>query len=892
MNIKKVMAAGMLAVTAGMTLGMAANVDAKAHFDSYVVHSDGTLSSPMIVIGDTAGDPVNYPKDVVAAADIAATVAGHATTPVTTTGSDKSFSFSGEGQDAATANTKIFLDDSLGKSGLRSTMTDTDLPNLLASSQIVDENSTTLKYDQFLFLTPSSTTAASYTLQFERPSSSSADDGTYSFGRFPTSPTNGDYFANYRLSFKKDADFSAMVGETFEMLGETFTVLAESTSVASTPKLVTTKAAAAQSLFVSDGEVDVVVGDVTHTVAIVGTQSATSVVVSVNGESKSATKGATTNINGVDVYVDDVFHLSTSDISSNGAKLLIGAEKTQFVNGTKIKIGSDEDNVDGTYVVLTVSAAKVTTMDVYFGAPASSVTDNLRQESTYTLPVFGQAALHFPGISEDLMGSSRSVLKIIPSGDNQLQLDWTDFTGDQASFIYAYKAQSTDSQFRLADSSGNNITVVENQPVSQDEFVVLDAGDFPHFMKVTNVGTDSLSFTLLDMFSGDSVKYELASSDVGAKTIYIDGQAYQAVFDGAANTTINFTWGDGASGSNANADSGDATTVWPTLKGKNSERLAFINGENVTINATNGKELQLPTGAVSITTNAGLADVNVTLTAITDEDGESSACTSTPCLSEFSIEDAGSSNFTLGKTATGGVNYGVQRGTANNTFTITVLNTVGTPFTQPTVLLFEEKDDSSDRYSVMVAATSTASSGNNLVDAATPVFTGPNDKQTRGSDSNIDDHVDLFGTFVVENKNDQNSVTIYYPDDQVHAIVGAGDASGTASVGGTSGSTVDAAVVITSPVAKLANEVSTASLSSDLILIGGPCANTLVAELAEDTTSGVPSCADWSLTTGLIKEVANAFGSGQKALVVAGTTADDTRDLAKMVQSGTLDFEV
>ena len=151
MRIKKLAALALAAVTVGITVSAA-----NAAISDYVSHTDGTLTSPMIVIGSRAGDAVNYPKDVVAAADLAAHVAGHATTAVSTTGTAKTFTFSGEGKAADTTNTKIFLSDSMGKSGLRSTMTDQDLPTLLKTGSVVDKNSTTIKYDQFLFLTPRS----------------------------------------------------------------------------------------------------------------------------------------------------------------------------------------------------------------------------------------------------------------------------------------------------------------------------------------------------------------------------------------------------------------------------------------------------------------------------------------------------------------------------------------------------------------------------------------------------------------------------------------------------------------------------------------------------------------------------------------------------------------
>jgi len=885
MNIKKLMAGSLAAITAGATLGAFAIAD----MSDYVSHSDGTLTSPMIVIGSTAGDATAYPKDVAAAGDLAAHVAGHATTPVTTTGTKKSFSISGEGKEIATANTNIFLDDNMGKSGVRTTMTKEDLPTILESGTVVDNQSTSIKYDQYLFLTPStSNRAAFYSLQFERPTSSSSDDGTYSFGRLPTSPTDTNYFVNYRLSFRKDTSFPNLIGEQLKIAGETYTVLSGSDSAAATPVLRATKAAASQSIYVSDGEVEITVGDVTHTVAVIGTSDTDTVVVSVNGKSKSATRDATTTINTVDVYVDDVFHFANNQESS-GASLLIGAEQIRFQNASKVKLGTNEDNVDGTYVKFTQSGGKISTMDIYFAGPASSVTDNLRMGTSYTLPTLSKLAIHFPGISEDLTGDTRNELKVAASGDNLLQMTWTDDSSNENTMTWAYKSTATGTTFSLADSNGKLIHTQENLPVSQDEYLILDAGDFPHMLQMTGIDSSALSFTLKDAFSSESVKYELAASDNGQKTIYIDGQAYNAKFD-VTNTSVNFTWGDSAAFDNV----GDATTVWPTLKGKNGEKLAFINSTGAVINVTNATEIQLPTGAVQITMNYFGDTIDMNLTAVTDEDGEASACTATPCVTSFNTTEDVPVSFTLGKTSTGGVVYNISRVTDNNTIRIQVMGTSAetTVLSQPALLIFEEKDDSSNRYSALVQATTEESGSNNVAKPEAPIFTADEDSQARGSDSTITDYVDIYGLHAVRTTTGQDVVTLYYPDEQVYAVIGAGDASATASVGGATGTTVDAAVVITSPVTKLDNEISSSSLSSDLILVGGPCANTLVAELAADETTGVPACDAWTLETGLIKEVDDAFGSGHKALVVAGTTADNTRSLAAQVMSGTLSYEV
>ncbi|RLJ08672.1 MAG: hypothetical protein DRP16_00925, partial [Candidatus Aenigmatarchaeota archaeon] len=159
---------------------------------------------------------------------------------------------------------------------------------------------------------------------------------------------------------------------------------------------------------------------------------------------------------------------------------------------------------------------------------------------------------------------------------------------------------------------------------------------------------------------------------------------------------------------------------------------------------------------------------------------------------------------------------------------------------------------------------------------------------TMESDNSITLYGDRYGTMISYDSDNQGVVEISYPDEQATAMVAVG--SDPTFTTGTSGGTYEAAVQITSPVAKLDTEVDTGSLNADLILVGGPCVNTLVATLlAQDNIT----CDTWNFTKGIIKEYTDAFGSGRKALIVAGTSADgkDTRDLAAMVMAGTMSYE-
>ncbi|MFA4820443.1 MAG: hypothetical protein WC613_05825, partial [Candidatus Aenigmatarchaeota archaeon] len=139
MQFKKLVAAGTLAaIMVGSSVGFAA----LSNFPSPFVTSSGVQS--FIVVGATAA-----PDDVVGAVDLAARLGGSVTTDVAVPGASAGFSVSGEGKVLDTATTRIFLNDNLGKSGLRTTLTKDDMPVLLAKGSFADSDGTH-KFDQFI----------------------------------------------------------------------------------------------------------------------------------------------------------------------------------------------------------------------------------------------------------------------------------------------------------------------------------------------------------------------------------------------------------------------------------------------------------------------------------------------------------------------------------------------------------------------------------------------------------------------------------------------------------------------------------------------------------------------------------------------------------------------
>jgi hypothetical protein len=156
-----------------------------------------------------------------------------------------------------------------------------------------------------------------------------------------------------------------------------------------------------------------------------------------------------------------------------------------------------------------------------------------------------------------------------------------------------------------------------------------------------------------------------------------------------------------------------------------------------------------------------------------------------------------------------------------------------------------------------------------------------------------------YGTYV-EHDTDADTIKIYYPGNRpAYALVAVGPNpvwSTTEATPGTSAITYKKSVPVTVPLAVLDSEVTRAHREEKhLILVGGPCVNSLVAELATAgklTYEGSPlTCNAWNARTdagdvfGLLRLVENAFATGKVALVVAGSRAEQTRWATSILQN-------
>ncbi|MBI5697780.1 MAG: hypothetical protein HZC29_04695, partial [Thaumarchaeota archaeon] len=772
-----ILAGGLAAVMAGATMGVGAFGLGLSDFPGGLGFVSATGADFVIVYGDTAAA-----ADIGSAIDVSARLGGEVVrkSEPQGTGSGAVVLDPTGGKAVATTNTKVFLDDDIGKNGLRNTMTLDDLPTLLAKGVLVDSDvSITSNYNQFIYLTPGDTTSAAYDLQYDQHGTTSIDP-EYNFGEFPTTPTNTDYWYRTKVVFDKGVNSTA-AGEKVKFFGKDFSIHSDTVFSGSTPKLVLS--GGSDTVLLVGGESKLVtLGGTSYEVTYVASSDADTGIVKVGTDQKSIDQGKSAKVGGVDVYMDRVFDVSSTDTKLDSAQLLLGAQKLVLQDGSKVKIGDNEDNVEGTYVNLTVSVTSSTNrldaFAVHIGGKSSSE-DFLKEGSAYEDPVWKTFKIDFSGVTPAKTDTLRSVTTIKPSGDNLLQVEYTDSNLAQKTLTWAYKGASTAGNFTLADSNGKNIAAKENETLRQDEFFIGDSGGYSHLYKISSItvtaagGAASDNVIIQDIFSGVSTTINLAADGIDTKVI--DGQSY---YFGANTSAVEVTWGNSAAavqGARNNTD-GDFLTLFPGIKGSKGEWLHFYDsGYNFSV--SNGTRVQLPTGAINFTLfNNSAPSYYANITATPKEDGTASALTGTV---QLNLTDANPTTlFTLGRTTTGGLIYNITlrdnaslASSGQATINIRIVGDTGTVgVTAPGLLLVEEKDDSSNQYSVFVSASTETSGSNNVAIPTAPTFTASEDTTT-GSDSTKNHYVDLYGTYAVRTTSGQDTITLYYPDTQVAANV-------------------------------------------------------------------------------------------------------------------------
>ncbi len=389
-------------------------------------------------------------------------------------------------------------------------------------------------------------------------------------------------------------------------------------------------------------------------------------------------------------------------------------------------------------------------------------------------------------------------------------------------------------------------------------------------------------YPALDDASKDMIKVETADTDVVLTFTNADDITYEQVILYADSSAIELNT-DGTASTTVNVRNNQTITEGEFVVVTDGSEYTYIL-EFTDISGNSGEEIITLTdvstgGEYKITADdygqtVGIGSIDVSVTGFSASGTESVALNNTKGpindVAEFWTESGANITIVL------------SNATADDTFGGAIHITEST---------FETEDQlTEDYFNITVGLGSSTISSIGLTNALID--------QGMESDDDGDWEYGLSqaGTYIVldDTDDDDETITIYTPDEPTPVYVAFGTSPTFAGGSGAAAGTVQQAVQIKNSISKFESQVTADStLSRDLVLLGGPCANGLVAELLEMSATN-PDCATEFTaehpTEGVITVVEDAFGSGQKALVVAGVNRDTTRDLAVKVMQGTLEY--
>jgi len=149
-----------------------------------------------------------------------------------------------------------------------------------------------------------------------------------------------------------------------------------------------------------------------------------------------------------------------------------------------------------------------------------------------------------------------------------------------------------------------------------------------------------------------------------------------------------------------------------------------------------------------------------------------------------------------------------------------------------------------------------------------------------------EDYRTLYGFIIRDPKasGDSDRFEFAVPSEQIKATVVVQGPQSSTTV--TNGTAIKKAVPIVDNIARLDTDSGMAALtqSKNLILVGGPCVNSLTAQALGLPAGTCGTASTVPANNAMIKVVNNAFTQGLTALVVAGWDADNTRAACSVLQ--------
>jgi hypothetical protein len=904
MQFKKLAAVTGTALMAGMSIAapvLAATVADVGSISDIVSVSDSTVSYPLFVVGAAAST-----ADVAGAINVAVNLAAESKTTEDVTVSGTSESVTGGVKVASSGNQLVPYEH---MQSVRTVLTSTDLPTILAAGSYQNAAGSSYTFKQYLYLGGESANT-NHKPTYTRPTTENSPRMTFK-------ENSGSVLYTYKLTFGSPVSFltngvADIQGTTINFLGKDF-VISDATVSGSAgayttidtmtllggQNVVTISTASDQTATVNGKDYVVHLdGVATETV---GSSNYLTAVGDVNGESFSMRSGQTATLSdGTIIAAVKVIQGKTGE--ADYAKLAVGADKikisktagTAITKGTKTvsEVTSEISSATGLWSYMTITYT-----------PSSDVWLSAGEKTSD--PFSSAFDLQFNGITPDFDDSvNRQTITFSPSGYNMM-MTYENAGGDS---YQAYTLYSTDGvTYRWAaagsgspsnyDNNYRDLVFDECQNISaiEQDYFVIQKGGFSHIMQFSGY-TASTGELLFTNEAGESITATNDSN--GRANLIVDGNTYKAIIVDATKKIAHIDLnGDAYMGVATAASSyvyANATLgaqfsfLVPKLVTSGHGGLHFYK-PHTEANLTGASNYpQIGFAGLNISNNSTGAGTVVTVSEYTGANTWTAESTkiSIPAANAYSAW----TNFTTNSTY---IDYMVRIGnnTENLNYSVSMYNVTGRAPNPGFIFVQEALEGGSTHNWVYIPVTFNAVGS--IVYTTTPLSDDSNYDATMAvigtatqykSMTTYGTLVEYFGGAAIG-----GPTTLNYPDTYTYANLYLLGPDGKISTSGTAGTvTTDKVFPITTDIVRLDSEVTDSDKTGrDLVLLGGPCINTLVADLATAEKFDY-GCASWpGRDFGMVSVVNDAFTDGKVALVIAGTRAADTDLAAGVVQAGT-----
>ena len=877
-------------------------------YPSPFIGEDGTVDST-IVMGENA-----KATDVVAASNIAGQLGNDAFTTESVSagsgGAGGSYSATG-GVTLDTANDNIFFGQGLTE--VRDTLTDEQLETL-GTTTFQDDGGEDTEIEYYLY-------PGTQNVQFGKPEDRSDQDPiTYISNPSDVGTGDGEYLFQLQANFEDNLDFTSddVQDEEIELFGNTYTVSTDSTAdelvLYGGQETVSVESGSSTTVSVEGEEVTIEV------VAVTSSNPGTAAF-RVNGELRQEDEDQEFTVNGQEIRLQDV--IQTSSESSQGVvTFAIGSQEISIDPSGGAIQDADDDDIDGSYAEIQgANASAASGLNVYVGAQNDNE-EYVMAGDSYSHPAFPSYTFRFGGLSPDAQSADEGVtsFEFSSSSDETIAVN---AAGESVELLHAEDrdddGELDNDMVKLADDDDEHIYVAEGSAVREDEYFTSDAGDFSHLWEVTNIdrdetdgsieSSDEATIELEDAVSGRTVEVDLDAVDkdnsggfeYGGSEI-IDGQTYYfhmhgdskggdpafwyAYGDDAGTATPGNGWVDtGASGNTGAATVFPAVDVGQSAMAPTTDATVFTElgtDDTYTLELPSTESTDRKTAVLDFTAASASGehsiDIGSTTGVTVTDDGSSTE------HAEFTV---GSTVYTatFADTNSGDGDLEEVRVSVSSDQVNDGTNTDGdsdgsaTDVAGAGVHVLEPENDNDAELGYFVQGG--IDSGDDEVTVNSPAYLDPSARQTATLESNDDvtAGIDVYGTYTEYDSDEQGTLDINVPEGQstVGAAFTTDEGSLSASAGGSG--TVESM----SPTGWSSNyvaldsdsSVSNAKQNSNLVLVGGPAANSLVSELVEANKTMPAS--DYTEGQGMLQLVEDAFSEGHDALIVAGYSGEDTR---------------